>query len=151
MLDYVIAMNAREECKDIYNNVYGDIKKVVPESLMHVYDYTSRETGAMCSTDKIYAIVPEMPSFPNGYKAMREYIRAKIESCHLPIGKVMVSFVVEKNGKLTHINIENSTNPALNNNAIKIVNDMPLWNPGKINGESVRVKYYTRLYFDEYQ
>ena len=149
ILDYVIAMNAKKECKDIYNNVYGDMEKVVPESLMDVHDYTSIETCTMCSTDKIYTIVPEMPSFPNGYKAMKEYIRAKIESCHLPIGKVMVSFVVEKNGKLTHINVVNSTNPALNNNAIKIVNEMPLWNPGKINGENVRVKCYARLYFNE--
>ena len=85
-----------------------------------------------------------MPSFPGGQKALTEYLAKNVqypmeETCGQ--GRVIVSFFVEKDGRITEANVVRSLSSALDEEALRVVNAMPKWRPGKQNGVCVRVKY----------
>ena len=81
--------------------------------------------------------------FPGGQKALMEYLAANVqypeETCAQ--GRVVITFVVEKDGSITEPKVVRSVDPALDEEALRVVRGMPKWYPGKQNGVSVRVKY----------
>ena len=97
-------------------------------------------------TGKIYDVVEEPPSFPDGSRALMSWLT---ENTHYPSeygdicisGRVVLSFVVEPDGSISNINVVRSVDPLLDKEAIKVVKSMPRWIPGKQNGKEVRVKY----------
>lgn len=84
------------------------------------------------------------PQFPGGEKAMMDWFadhinypeEAKKEKIE---GSVYVRFIVEKDGSLTHIKILRSPHDSLSDEVIRVVNEMPKWEPGKTDGKIVRV------------
>ena len=62
-------------------------------------------------------------------------------------GRVIIAFVVERNGTLTDIRVIKSVNPALDKEALRIVNLMPKWIPGRQSYKTVRVKYIIPITF----
>ena len=95
--------------------------------------------------DKVYDIVEQMPSFPGGPKAMFDYLEEHIqypkemeETCVQ--GRVIVSFIVEKDGSITAPTVSKSVYPALDQEALRVVRSMPKWTPGSQHGIRVRVK-----------
>ena len=80
-----------------------------------------------------------MPSFPGGQKLLEEYLKNNINAYDCPEGKVVVSFVVEKSGDLTNLSVVQSNQLELNEKALDIIQGMPKWNPGYMNGNKVRV------------
>lgn len=97
-------------------------------------------------------VVEEMPSFPGGLAALSKFIadntnypaEAKEKGIH---GRVVVGFVVEKDGSLSHIEIARSVDSLLDKEALRVVRSMPKWNPGKQKGETVSVKYVIPVNF----
>lgn len=88
----------------------------------------------------------KMPAFPGGPQALQEYL--KKETQYPPAarearaqGKVMVQFVVEKDGSVSDIRVLASVFPALDQEAIRVCKGMPKWEPGENNGKKVRVFY----------
>ena len=62
-------------------------------------------------------------------------------------GRVIVSFIVEKNGKLTNFKVVKSPDPSLSKEALRVAKSMPKWNPAKQFGKPVRVKYTIPINF----
>ena len=62
-------------------------------------------------------------------------------------GRVVVSFVVERDGSISDVKIARSIDPSLDKEAVRVVKSMPKWNPGKQNGSAVRVKYNVPVSF----
>ena len=102
--------------------------------------------------EKVYDVVEQMPSFPGGTAAMMEFIkRTKV----YPVsalkqniqGRVIITFIVEKDGSLTNAKVIKSVHPALDKEALRVVKKMPKWMPGKQNGNAVRVKYVLPITF----
>ena len=97
-------------------------------------------------------MVEQMPNFPGGYQKMHEFIEKNL---HYPKecaengiqGRVIIDFVVERSGKLTNIRVVKSVNPALDKEAMRIVNLMPKWIPGRQSYKTVRVKYIIPITF----
>ncbi len=95
-------------------------------------------------TEEVLTIAQEMPVFPGGDSAMYEYIFNNIV---YPVevidkklaGKVFVQFVINKNGEVANPRIARGIDPMLDNEIIRVVQNMPKWTPGKNNGESVNV------------
>lgn len=93
-----------------------------------------------------------MPTFPGGEVALVQFLNANI---HYPEvaeengiqGKVVISFVVERNGTVTNVEVVKSVDPLLDKEAIRVVRSMPQWKPGTQNGKPVRVKYTTPVTF----
>ena len=103
-------------------------------------------------TTKVYDVVERMPCFPGGDQKMHEFIEKNL---HYPKecaekglqGRVIVDFVVERNGTLTDIRVVKSVNPALDKEALRIVKLMPKWIPGRQSYKEVRVKYIIPITF----
>ena len=96
--------------------------------------------------------VYQNPEFKGGYEGLKKYfsnnINYPIEARELGIqGKVIVQFVVEKTGKVSSVKILNGIGGGCDEEAIRIVKNMPDWLPGKINGETVPVKFETPVEF----
>ena len=101
-------------------------------------------------SSKVYDIPETMPEFPGGTQALMEYIRNNIKwpSDEPDIqGRVIVSFVVEKDGSVSNAKVVKSVHPAFDAEALRVVNGMPKWIPGKQNGEPVNTKYVMPVIF----
>ncbi len=96
--------------------------------------------------NKVFDVVEQMPSFPGGTSALMSYLNSNVK---YPVvaqengvqGRVVISFVVEKDGSITDVQVVKSVDPSLDREASRVVRSMPRWNPGKQNGQAVRVKY----------
>lgn len=112
-----------------------------PEPPKHVVEET-----------KIFTVVEQMPMYPGGDGALMGYLRDNI---HYPTvaaengvqGRVVVGFVVERDGSITDVNILRGVDPSLDREAMRVVKSMPKWTPGKQNGSAVRVKYQVPVSF----
>ena len=97
-------------------------------------------------SQEVYDVVEEMPVFPGGIQGMIKFLSENIsypkEAQKKKIsGRVLVSFVVEKNGSVSEVQTERSLYPSLDEEAVRVVKSMPNWIPGKQGGQVVRVKY----------
>jgi protein TonB len=102
--------------------------------------------------NKVFDVVEQMPSFPGGQQALMDYLSNNVK---YPVvaqengvqGRVVVSFVVEKDGSITDVKVVKSVDPSLDKEAARVVKSMPRWIPGKQNGSAVRVKYNVPVSF----
>ena len=102
--------------------------------------------------NKVFDVVEQMPSFPGGSSALMQYLANNIK---YPVvaqengvqGRVVVSFVVEKDGSISDVKVVRSVDPSLDREAQRVVRSMPRWIPGKQNGSAVRVKYNVPVSF----
>ena len=102
--------------------------------------------------NKVFDVVEEMPSFPGGQGALMQFLSSNIK---YPVvaqengvqGRVIVGFVVEKDGSITDVKVMRSVDPSLDREAQRVVKAMPKWKPGKQNGSAVRVKYTVPVVF----
>lgn len=89
--------------------------------------------------------VDEKPSFPGGESAMKSYLNSNVkypveaqENCIQ--GRVIVQFIIEKDGSISDVKISRSVDPSFDREALRVVKAMPKWNPGKLQGIPARVK-----------
>lgn len=106
----------------------------------------------MMDIDGTYLLVPEMPKYLNGPESLHSYIRQNrkypTDAVNNGIeGRVLVQFIVEKDGSITNPIVVRGLYPSLDAEAIRIISSMPKWTPGKINGQSCRVKYTMPISF----
>ena len=100
----------------------------------------------------VFDVVEVMPSFPGGQGALFEWLSKNIK---YPVvaeengvqGRVIVTFVVERNGSITDVQVVKSVDPSLDKEAVRVVKAMPHWIPGKQNGSAVRVKFTVPVTF----
>ena len=96
--------------------------------------------------NKVFDVVEQMPSYPGGNGALMQYLSKNIK---YPVvaeengiqGRVICTFVVERDGSVTDVRVAKSVDPSLDKEAVRVVSSMPKWIPGKQNGSAVRVKY----------
>lgn len=95
---------------------------------------------------QVFTVVEEMPKFPGGQTALLQFlaknVKYPVEAIEKKIsGRVMISFIVEKDGSLSNVEVLKNVDPALDAEAVRVVKSMPKWEPGKQRGHVVRVKY----------
>ena len=103
-------------------------------------------TSAITQQENIYDVVEQMPAFPGGNAKLMNFIyenkKQQTDANGNKIkGSVVVAFVVETDGSISNVGVRYSTNHELDKEAIRVVNSMPLWIPGRNNGEKVRVRF----------
>ena len=102
--------------------------------------------------NKVFDVVEQMPSFPGGMGALMSWLSQNIKYPVIAAengvqGRVIVQFVVEKDGSITDVKVAKSVDPSLDKEAARVVSSMPKWTPGKQNGSAVRVKYTVPVTF----
>jgi protein TonB len=102
--------------------------------------------------EEIFMVVEDAPEFPGGTEALLKYLREHIK--YPPIcrenniqGRVLVSFVVNKDGSIVEPEIVKGVNPSLDKEALRVIAGMPKWKPGKQRGKEVRVKFTVPVNF----
>ena len=109
-------------------------------------EYGDEETG----DDDIFQIVEDVPTFPFG--DVSKWIAKNVKYPQIAAenniqGKVFMNFVIEKDGSITNAKIARSASTLLDAEALRIVNNMPQWIPGKQRGKAVRVAYTLPISF----
>ncbi|MBQ8701161.1 MAG: energy transducer TonB [Prevotella sp.] len=102
--------------------------------------------------NKVFDVVEQMPSYPGGMGALMQWLGQNMQ---YPVvaaengiqGRVIVQFVVEKDGSITDVRVARGVDPYLDKEAARVVKMMPRWIPGKQNGSAVRVKYTVPVVF----
>lgn len=101
---------------------------------------------------EIFQVVEQMPEFPGGMQSLMAYLSKNIKYPSVAQdngiqGRVLVSFVVNKDGSIVDPEVIKSVDAALDKEAMRVIKAMPKWNPGKQRGKPVRVKYTVPVLF----
>ena len=109
-------------------------------------------TAQTKKNNMVYDVVEVMPQYPGGQIAMLKYIMENIKYPKQIMeegiqGRVTVSFIVEKDGRVSNVRLLRSVQPSLDKEAIRVVKSMPKWTPGKQNGKPVRVRFNLPVMF----
>ena len=96
-------------------------------------------------TGKVYDIVEQMPSFPGGPAELMKWLSSHVQYPAIAIesciqGTVIVAFIVEPDGSVSNAKLMRSVDPNIDQEALRVVRQMPKWNPGKRAGIPVRVR-----------
>ncbi len=146
---------------DVLNIVEDDIEleeeleiedtEIDDETEIEIIDIASDEEEEV-EDAQVFMVVEQMPEFPGGQAALMKYLGENVNypaiaQEHGIQGRVFVSFVVSKDGSIRDVTIGRGVDPALDNEAIRVVKTMPKWNPGKQRGKAVNVKYMLPVNF----
>ena len=101
---------------------------------------------------RVFDAVEQMPQFPGGKEKLIEYLSTHVqypkEAQEKGIeGRVVVAFVVNRDGSISDVEVARSVDPSLDNEALRVINSMPRWIPGQVGGKNVRVRYTLPLPF----
>lgn len=103
--------------------------------------------------DEVFIVVEEDPEFPGGLQALSQFIADNIKYPQLAkenniTGRVFVSFVVEKDGRVGQVKILRDIGGGCGNEAVRVVKLMPKWKPGKQRGKPVRTQFNLPVNFE---
>lgn len=136
------------ENKSAENNAEAKDTANVDNSKAETTDvkFDSKVAARNSETDTVMDKCEVMPKFPGGESGMMKFLTENVkypkEALDKGItGRVLVEFVVERDGSINDVKIMKSVDPILDNEAIRIVKAMPKWEPGTMNGKAVRVKH----------
>jgi TonB family protein len=129
------------------NSVYA--QKNEPAKTTTSPQDTTKKIG---QTNEIFVVVEKQPEFPGGQEALMKYIS---ENIHYPIeaqkkgiqGTVICNFIVRKDGSITDAEVVRGVDPLLDEEAIRLINSMPKWQPGTQRGKVVDVRFTLPIIF----
>lgn len=130
----------QEEVKEV------QVSTVTQEGNKDIVDVPTDPVVTDPDEGKIFTVVEEMPSFPGGEDKLFDYLRKNIK--FPPVarengiqGRVFVTFVVDKDGRVKDARILRGIGGGCDEEALRVISNMPDWKPGKQNGRSVSVQY----------
>lgn len=102
--------------------------------------------------EQVFTVVEKMPSFPGGDAELLKYIATNIKypkesQVNGEQGRVICSFIVGRDGSVNNPEVLRGVTPLLNEEAVRVINTMPRWNPGMQRGKAVAVKYTVPITF----
>lgn len=125
------------------------MKKLILMSLVAVcclVTASAQKTVVSQKNQKVYDVAEQMPEYPGGMPAMFEFLMKNLQypkdaEKQKVEGRVMVMFVVETDGSISDVKVAKKTFPSLDAEAVRVVQSMPKWTPGRDKGKVVRVQY----------
>ena len=101
---------------------------------------------------EIFQVVEEMPSFPGGQQECMKWLGKNMKYPQISMengvqGRVIVQFVVNKDGSIVEPVVVRGVDPYLDKEALRVISMMPKWTPGKQRGKPVRVKFTVPVTF----
>lgn len=134
--------------------VAADVQQTPPQDKKKVAqdDKKKAETDKSNKDAPVFEVVDEAPQYPGGITALMEFLKTNIrypEAAHKAgtQGRVIVQFVVEKDGSISETHIAKSVSTELDKEAIRVISAMPAWIPGKQKGEPQRVRFTVPVMF----
>ena len=104
------------------------------------------------ATDEIFVVVEKQPDFPGGTSALMKFLGDNIK---YPViaqengiqGRVITTFVVERDGSISDVQVVRGQDPSLDKEAVRVIKTMPKWTPGQQRGKPVRVRFTLPVQF----
>jgi periplasmic protein TonB len=102
--------------------------------------------------EQIFFVVEKMPAFPGGELALRKHIAESVKYPDIARdngvqGRVFVQFVVNEKGEVTNAKVVRGVDPALDREALRVINNLPKWSPGEQRGKPVKVSFTVPINF----
>ena len=124
----------------------ADVKGNDEENGKDIADLKQVVTQAEPEPEKVFDMVEQMPTYPGGNAELMAFLAKNIKYPTIAQengtqGRVIVQFVVEKDGSIADARVARGVDPYLDKEAVRVVNMMPKWKPGKQRGKPVRVKF----------
>jgi protein TonB len=146
---------------EILNEVEDDVEVEEQEILSSEDDQSAAQVQVFTppvveeeeeDTNQIFTVVEKAPLFPGGETEMMKYISSKIKYPVIAAengiqGRVICSFIVNKDGKIVDAVVLRGVDSTLDKEALRVINSMPAWSPGEQRGKPVRVKYTLPVLF----
>ena len=114
---------------------------------------SAQKTVVSQKNEKVFDVVEQMPEYPGGMQALFEFLKENIKypedaQKQKVEGRVIVTFVVETDGSISNVEVAKHAFPSLDAEAVRVIQAMPNWSPGKQKGQAVRVKYTVPINFN---
>ncbi len=155
-----VSFKIPESSEEFKNKLLPESGGYVNLNKINIISYLPKTAEAETSviksenTDKVYDFVSieKQPEFPGGITKFYKYLSGSIKYPKMALennvqGKVFLSFVVEKDGSLSDIQITRGLGMGTDEEAMRVIKESPKWNPGIQNGLAVRVKYNINVNF----
>ena len=141
--------------KEILNSLSLDIQKTfpkLPQTSVEVKYVPVQVVEEEPEEQTIFEVVENMPDFPGGQAALMQYLAKNIKYPTIAQengtqGRVIVQFVVNRDGSIVDAKVVRSVDPYLDKEALRVINTMPKWKPGMQRGKPVRVKFTVPVMF----
>jgi len=150
------AVNVRYTLPVVFK-LTGNESKVIIDGLStnkgaHSQQITEPQKKKMAVTDEVFIVVDVQPEFPGGGSAMMKFLS---ENIRYPVdaminriqGRVICQFVVKKDGTISDVAVVRGVDPQLDAEAKRVLELMPVWEPGRQQGEAVNVQYTVPIVF----
>mgnify|MGYP003304605262 CR=1 FL=1 len=116
-------------------------------------DVRLRKTGHPTEGSSVKCYRAELPEYPGGMIACMNFIAENVKYPSKALkkgiqGRVFVEFIIERDGSISDANVLNSIHPLLDAEAVRVIKQMPKWEPGKQDGNPVRVKFTVPINFN---
>lgn len=148
-----VSINGKKVSKIMVNGEEVDEKTMAMIKELIAAQHPDSEIEIVESDEEeVFMVVEDMPEFPGGTAGLLEYLRANIQypagcKANNIQGRVLISFVVEKDGSIVEPEVVKSVDEELDAEALRVVRNMPKWKPGMQRGNPVRVKYTVPVNF----
>ena len=156
-----VRMNEKQ-AKAISPNEIASISVLKDKAATDVYGQDAKDGVIVISLKKkvtgevevsdVFDVVEVMPQFPGGATALMQYLSQNIRYPKEAMesdtqGRVIVTFVVCKDGSICDAKVVKSVSPALDAEGLRVISSMPNWTPGTQSGKPVNVKYTVPISF----
>ena len=149
-----------KQVKEISPDKIASISVLKDKAAIDVYGQDAKDgvvvitlkENIVSGNGEVFINVEEQPQFPGGAPKLLEYLSQNIRYPKEAMeadkqGRVIVSFVIRKDGSISDAKVVKPVDPLLDAEALRVVNTMPNWTPGKQSGKAVNVKYTVPITF----
>lgn len=131
---------------DVEATVMTEVKEFTPVPVVVVQEEEE------ISEEVIFTVVEDQPSYPGGEEARIRYLQENLRYPQMAReagiqGTVFVTFVVERDGSVTDVRVLRGIGGGCDEEAVRVVQNMPRWNPGRQRGQPVRVQFNMPIRF----
>lgn len=142
----VVKINIVDDNVTVDDNIDIDVEADENTEVQEYVAPVKSEEEESAEEAQIFMVVESMPEYPGGEPALYSYLAENIKYPQMAKesgiqGRVFVTFVVERDGRVTDVRVLRGIGGGCDEEAIRVVQSMPKWTPGKQRGKSVRVQY----------
>lgn len=141
-----------DEIEEIPNEIPVDSLLMEQEEQLNENQTSLQEPEEVIEDEPVYTQADVVPQFPGGTNALIRFIYQNMEYPSVALkqriqGRVWCSFIVNKDGSVSHVKLEEGVYIFLDEEAERVLKMLPNWTPGLVNGEPVRIKVYIPIVF----
>jgi len=149
MAIFVLSLNCLSCKRSVQNQSNRD--NAATNQLVRIDEPVCTPSRKKIMKGNVHISVDTLPEYPGGYEKFIKYVNANLKypAGTKEVGRVIITFVVNQDGSLSHIEVAgHRQNPLFENEALRVVKKSPKWISGKIKGKAVRTQYTVPILFN---